>query len=287
MKPLTESGPWERRVAHLLRLSATSIPDGFGQVVIGVFHLLGVTGMDPLPNPPKNLRQIDNRHVPPSVGREVGRKAMGWAMKKLKDKERAEEFLISFMGSLIDKAKRGMLRFEGKSFDEAGRLITTMMQNYRLDQLRKEVRRPQDEVSLVDPSESVGLPGGSGDYSQVEMAQAVERAVDRATRKILRALPDSGFTEEDVEKYIELASKGYSDTQIIGQKMLPFLQDRASFSLPAWARYKKIIEESLRGQLRMASMMTEDIVVASDVTRSVTASLAMALGVQAKDEDPS
>lgn len=275
---------WETRLANLffgLRVAVTSVPDGFGQVVMGIFSLLGITGMEPLENPPKNLRQLDNRHVPPAYGRQFGRKAIAWGVKRLKDNEQAQDFLVMFMGELHNKAKLGQLKsIEGKDMDSAQKFVFRLMHNFLQDQYRKENRRRTryDTGDEVDVSDMVLPDTGVRDLSQDDMTH-LDKALGNIANQIQRQWPDSGITKEDLNLYVNYLSDGLSDEQIIRQKMLPFLKDRATFSPAAWTKYKQFIREQLTDELKTAGLMVRyldeeaPVVEASEVTRNLTASL--------------
>ena len=270
--------PWATRTANMffhLRIAVTSVPDGFGQVANGIFSLLGVTEMLPLENPPVNLRQIDNRHVPPAYGRDLGRRGMGWAMKRLKNKEKAEEFLIAFLGHLTDKAKRGLLRaIEGKPLDQAEKFLFTMMNNYLMDQRRSEGRRPHDDAGNEDLSD---LGDTLGDSLNEAASVDIDHAAQQATKAITSRWPDSGITEDDVRTYLELISDDVSDAQIIGGKMLPFLEGRTTFSPAAWTKYKRTILDAVKTDLKTASWFVRDLdeglVFASEETQAAASIL--------------
>jgi len=270
--------PWDVRVANLfhnLRISGTSIPDVYGQTAMGVFYLIGVQGMPPLENPPKNVRQIDNRHIPPIYGRLLGRKAMGWAMKRLKDKEKAEEFLLMHAGEWSRKAVHGQLNaLEGKDLDSASKYLFKAMSNFLMDQHRTDTRQEVSSPSDVDFSDlGDSFSGGISEITPLQISDVATAAA----QQIARQNPNSGITKDDVMTYIELLSNGLSNDKIINDKMLPFLKERETFSPSAWTKYKDIIVDTMTKELTASSIVVRRLdmepVIASDLTMEITANL--------------
>jgi len=174
---------------------------------------------------------------------------------------------------LIDKAKRGMLHWEGKTYDEAQRLLRTTLINHLRDSYRRQEVR-QRGVVKNDLSDMGDLISGPGEASESE----IDHAAIEAAKAIQRQWPDAGITEEDVRTYLHLISEDYSDSQIISQKMLPFLHDRSSFTPGAWTKYKKEIIETVKRELKTASLHVRDLdeadtLTASETTQDIAASL--------------
>lgn len=268
--------PWDVRVSnilHNLRISATSIPDVYGQTVMGIFYLVGVQGMPLLENPPKNHRQIDNRHVPPVYGRLLGRKVMGFAMKRLKDKEKAEEFVLMHSGEWLRKFVHGQLNtLEGKTLEEASKYLMTALKNYLTSQyrVRQDVSEPSD-VDFSDLGDS--FSGGISDITERQISDVASAAA----QQIARQNPNSGITKDDVMTYIELLSSGLSNDKIITDKMLPFLKERETFSPSAWTKYKDIIVDTMTKELTASSIVVRNLdvepVIASNLTMGLTEKL--------------
>jgi len=271
--------PWETRLANMLfglRIAAKTPAELLAQVAMGVFYTLNVTELDPVPKPPTNLREIANdRNVPPSVYSKLTVKVKGWANNKFRgDKNRVDEFLSEAIASVYDKAAHHKFsEIEGKPLVEAEKFLWRTLENTFNDYIRKMKRRPQDSLNDVDVSDRTSpiSPSGEMDLSDTLINQLSPRIL----RQLKVKFPKFDISEEDIHLYLEYLSNDFSTEEIIKKKMLPFLKNYDSFAVPAWSRYKEVIMDTLKKELKTAGLVVLDLdpVGVSDATMSLTASL--------------
>jgi hypothetical protein len=266
--------PHNTRVANLFfQLRVGSDANLFGRMIYGLFHVWGVTGLPPLQNPPKNLTQISK--VPRGYGFDFGRQVYGMLMSKVKDKDKVEEILSEFLTvRIMDKQHKLADRFKGKALDEAQKIVATALKNFLVDTRRHDKSRDKEDLNLVneETGEILDTPDGADSLDEILPPGELNQVVREVQRLLAPKNPDIA---RDIPLYFDFLMDGTPDSKIIGNKMLPFLQDRP-MSPQAWSKgYKDVIKNVLDKHLsRQAS--------ASSATLSRVANLVSATEPEVK-----
>lgn len=241
----TPSLPQRTRVANLLfQLRVGSDANLFGRMVYGLFHIWGVEGLPPLVNPPKNLTQISK--VPRGYGLDLGKYAYKTLLSRLRDPEKVEEVLSEFLTfKIMDKQHKLADKFKGKPLDEASKLVIFALKNFASDTRSRDNRREKNETpQAVDPESGAILdtPSGAEALDEVLPPGEINQVVQEVQRILSKKNPDIA---RDIPLYFDYLMDGNTDSKIIGNKMLPFLQDHP-MSQQAWSKgYKDVIKNVL------------------------------------------
>lgn len=263
------------RVSNLFfQLRVGSDANLFGRMVYGLFHIWGVEGLPPLQNPPKNLTQISK--VPKGYGLDFGRHVYSMLLPKLRDTDKVEEVLSDFLTSkILDKQHKLAAKFKGKTLDEARKIVVVSLKNFLIDGYRGEGTRNRREVpNQLDPEsgEILDTPAGAESLDEILPPGELNQVVQEVQRLLSPKNPDIA---RDIPLYFDFLMDGTPDSKIIGNKMLPFLQDRP-MSPQAWSKgYKDVIKKVLDNHLSRHSSV-------SSVTLERVASLVSSTGPEVK-----
>lgn len=237
--------PRGTKVANLLfQLRVGSDANLFGRMVYGLFWIWGVEGLPPLQNPPKMLPQISR--IPRGYGLDFGKRVFGMAVSKFSgDRDKAEELLSEFLTiKVMDKQHKLADKFKGLPLKEAESIVMTAVKNFVRDTKRDTHREEKVEgPGKTDLSETQHLLN-SPDQSQVVEELISEGELSRVVQEVQRMIaPKRPDIAKDIPLYFDLLMDGTSDSKIINNKMLPFLEG-APMSQQAWQQgYKEVIKK--------------------------------------------
>lgn len=269
--------PYGTRVAHILfQFRVGSDANLFGRMVYGLFHVWGVEGLPPLPNPPKSLVQISR--VPRGYGLDFGKSVYGYLFSRLRDRDKVEEVLSEFLTvKIMDKQHKLADKFKGMPLAEAEKVVMVAVKRYLVDTYRSENRREDspDDKDISDVQHILETPGGGGDLGEVLPPAELDQVVREVQRLISPRNPEIA---RDIPLYFDHLMDGYKDSEIINNKMLPSLEAKP-ISQQAWSKgYKEVIKKVLDKHLeRNASV--------SDTTLDRVANLVQATSKMALNEN--
>jgi DNA-directed RNA polymerase specialized sigma24 family protein len=219
--------PWGIRVADLLYHLAYDPQADFGRSIYTYFITRGVKGLPDIKGQPALSFPVDlkrNKLAPPGYGKEYGHQMWRRLLAKYKNPELVGDAMQTVVAKLWHAPNA---LNEGDSLRSAEGFVFKMLNNWILDEIRKNVRHREDslygegdegeeiEFSVLDKDtlqqlDDMILPG--------EMAK-IKRRIDREVH------PDASL-------WIDLFLDGYTSKEIVGDKahgipsMLPHVQER-------------------------------------------------------------
>jgi len=237
---LYASLPWGYRVAQLLVKLADYRPADFGRFMYNMFVMVGIQDMPPMPNGqlpkvPSSPRQVT---VPPGYGVDFGKKAFGFATNLLarykipvtEASDVLEELAMKFLDRNVFSQLEGNVK-KAESF-----VLTAISHEVINLYRKKKVRRHQDIYSPEDGGEIQELLRDPKSLDQPGDWKELEKILDpRRFHQVQQALAQIDW---DTAEYFDLLMNGETDTQIVGQRKLRFLQENP-MSMAGWVKNKK------------------------------------------------
>lgn len=217
--------PWGYRLANFLTRLADYGTKAFGQVFLKTLQTMGV--------------DVPPTEKPNSVG-DMFYRAL---LSKFKDPSFVEEIMQDSITNLLDKNHRLNKAMKGLPYSECKAILMTSMKNLGIDILR---RRKKEEYSIDDPEgERVVEDPGSwdelGEYIPERTLQEIEKDLAKSVNPKL--LPD-------LPLYFKLLVDGYADSEILKNKMLPFLADWGEFSHSQYVNWQKTYKDKIKTVLK-------------------------------------
>jgi hypothetical protein len=272
--PSLHTASWDLRLGHLVfQIRLATDANLFGRTMYGLFWVWGVEGLPPLPNPPTTLREISR--VPKGYGAAFGRSVYGAVMSKLKSDDMVSEVLSDFLLKVMSKDHELAAKLKGMPVKQAEAYIMVSVMHARVNQQRKNFRRkdkagPEDisdtqiEHVMEDPDR-----GELKDLFPPDVMHSITKDIQSIFEKKNR--PDIA---RDIPLYLQHMSNGIKDSDIIGRKMLPFLEE-APLNPKAWYQNYRPVVKKVFEKYRDKT--------ASDATLDRVASLVEATDVTAKE----
>jgi hypothetical protein len=244
--------PWGYRLANLLIKLARSDTDGWAQTVYGLFLMYGVTDMPPINGQPAELSTPATtneirRKLPSNYGSDFGGAAYGKVLKVLGNMldavpEVMQDVVLELMQPNTTLAKG----LKGKPLGEARAIIMTTLGNRALNRIRGVKR----EESLTDDE---GLEKVIKDQSYQQLGEVIpERVIKLIERDLARSVNPKLY--KDLPLYFKLLVDGYEDSEILKNKMLPFLESWGPYEHKQYVNWqntykskiKKVLERHLK-----------------------------------------
>lgn len=238
--------PFRDRFAEVLCRLASSSTDAFGTAMYGLFLQNGVEGMPPINGRPAGEWIAENsvRRLPPSYGREFGKKAFLSLMRKYHKPDIVEDLMSAFLVRFMDKA--GQYLKPGTSLREAEAYVMRSLYNEGINLLRRKRWEVGESTLKRDDEEGPGFLERSPTQEQ---EKAVSTLLNSTTmRSRLRQIHPSA------EQYLRLSLEGYTDVEILGNpaKGIPSMLDHptnaegGALKPAAWGKYKNLIFEAIK-----------------------------------------
>ncbi len=191
-------------LATLLRVAA-DMPTAFGMVAQALFLRAGVEGVQVPPklqgrDPSKLTLNEIVRALPVGTGADLGRRALGLAMKLTKDRNKAEDVLAQVATKILD----GRAKLQpGTPLRTAKSYILKAINNTALDLLRAEQRRREAPLARDE--------GPDIDLADPRSLTNLETLPRMTLRRVLR---DVARVHPRAEAYLQGALQGLSKTEI-------------------------------------------------------------------------
>jgi hypothetical protein len=150
---------------------------------------------------------------------------------------------------VLDKQHKLADKFRGKTLEEARKIVVFSVKNFLVDRFRGDNSRNKREVQAPvnpDTGEILDTPAGADSLDEILPPGELNQVVQEVQRILAPKNPDIA---KDIPLYFDFLMDGTPDSKIIGNKMLPFLQDRP-MSPQAWSKgYKNVIKTVLDNHL--------------------------------------
>jgi hypothetical protein len=233
--------PWGYRLADFLTKLASVESDGFGQAVYGLFLMYGVTDMPPIKgepaenHKPTSPKEID-RKVPHGYGSDYGGLVYKTLLSKFKNVDFVSDVMMEGVLKLTTNATLGK-SLEGKTLVEARKIFHTTVYRIGLNMVRSKGR----EVSMTDDEglERIIEDPNAWDELGKEVPEVILKHVQQDLATIdPRLLPD-------LPLYFKLLTEGYNNSEIVRDRMLPFLEETGM----SYANWKKRYEQKIKSIL--------------------------------------
>lgn len=220
--------PWGYRLARaLFQLRFGGNAEDLGQTAYGIFLLQGVTGMPETPFTPKHQR--DFGRLPKNYGAAFGKRVEGVAKKFVGGNKEDLEDLMAFLWTklLSDTTLRSSVN--GKSLEEAEKIVIRSIQNLAKDWLRYEGRRRHDDIDTMIENPS----------SWDDLGEALPELEKKEIMRDLASI-GGGQMKGKLPLYFSLLLEGYSNEEILSQQLLG---EDVSMSNAGLAKYRDAIKQ--------------------------------------------
>lgn len=240
--------PWGWRLGNLLTKLASDSSSAFGQVAYGLFLLHGVTDMpaikgEPAENSkPEKPAEID-RKIPRGYGKDFGQKTYRVLLRRFKSPDFAEEVMSEGIIKILTGDSYIARELNGKSLAKAENLFIKTMVNLGIDIERRRGR----ERSMVD-HEGEDIPFEDPNAWRLLEEKLPEKEISEIKRE-LSAIVDPRLAP-DLALYFDLLLDGYKDSEILRNKMLPFLKEWGEYEHKQHANWSKNYKEKIKVVLR-------------------------------------
>lgn len=233
--------PCEVRFTEVMSRLASQGTDAFGTGIYSIFLQHGVTeGMPDIGGAPA----APGKRLPPSYGREFGRKVFITLMRRHHSPAVVEDLMSGFLVKFMEKADQyirpGMTRQQAENY------VMRSLFNEGISLLRKKKWELNDSTLQREDADGPGFLERS---PSPEQEKVISRLLDSPSmRSKLKHIHPSA------EQYVRLSLEGYEDVEIIGNpvKEIPSMLDHPTnanggpLTTPAWTKYKHLIYEALK-----------------------------------------
>lgn len=241
--------PWGWRLGHLLTKLASDSSSSFGQVAYGLFLLHGVTDMpaikgEPAENhKPSKPAEID-RKIPRGYGKDFGQKAYRVLLRRFKNPDFAEEVMSEGIIKILTGDNYLSRELDGKPLSKAENLFLKSMVNLGTDIERKRGR----ERGMAVDEEGAEVPIEDPNSWKTLEDKLPEKEIETIKRELSQVVDPR--LAPDLALYFDLLLDGYKDSEILRNKMLPFLKEWGPYEHKQHANWSKNYKEKIKQVLR-------------------------------------
>lgn len=221
--------PWGFRVAELL-VKLAGHTDDFGRVAYGLFLMAGVTGMPTINGhppevfEPESVQDIPHR-IPRGYGREFGAKVYRTLLKNFGGYvDIVEDIMSAGMLKVLNKENEFFSDLRGLPLARAEQILIVRLIRLGKDMVRKFdtqhgrlKSKPVDDEGR-DVIETIEDPNSWADLGEM----IPERVIDNIQKDLAAKINPKVLP--DLPLYFKLLMEGYTDAEILRDRMLPFLQ---------------------------------------------------------------
>lgn len=245
--------PWGWRLGHLLTKLASGASSAFGQVAYGLFLYRGVTEMPAVNGKPaeefKPARPAEiDRKIPKGYGKAFGEKVYRVLLRRFKNPDFAEEIMSEGIVKILSGDNYLSRELEGKPLSKAENLFLKSMINLGVDVERRRKR----ENSMTGPGGEDGedLEMAIEDPSAWKQMEDIlpEREINTIKQELSQAVDPR--LAPDLPLYFDLLLDGYKDSEILRDKMLPFLEQWGPYEHKQHANWSKNYKDKIKKVLR-------------------------------------